>query len=236
MASCTPDKGVSRRRISSPAPFLMMVNEIFRNACRIRSAVGLSAIFCLFSGCKPGSLACSLSRDRRRTNLQYRQHADAERQQVREALDVLVALDKQRRDMDAALETIAEAFDTVFVAVTQHRLLQRQPRVHRVGDKGLPTEPLGEGGDGVSLAGNAGDGVAHGLEHPLLTARSAPASAHILGFSFDLFFPCNTEQPVHSMVLQNGINGLSEGRFVGDLPLAPTSWRRHDSQSFLRMA
>ena len=108
--------------------------------------------------------------------------------------------------------------------------------MHRVGDKGLPTEPLGEGGDGVSLASNAGDVGANGLEHPLLTARSAPASAHILGFSFDLFFPCNTEQPVHSMVLQNGVNGLSEGRFVGDLPLAPTSGRRQGSQFFLRMA
>src|SRR5437773_12125001 len=138
--------------------------------------------------------------------------------------------------MDAALEAIEEAFDTVCVAVAQHRLLQRQPRVHRVGDKGLPTEPLGEGGDGVSLASNAGDVGANGLEHPLLTARSAPASAHILGFSFDLFFPCNTEQPVHSMVLQNGVNGLSEGRFVGDLPLAPTSGRRQGSQLFLRRA
>jgi hypothetical protein len=28
----------------------------------------LSVIFCLFSGCKPGRLACAVSRDRRRTN------------------------------------------------------------------------------------------------------------------------------------------------------------------------
>src|SRR5207245_10551710 len=101
-------------------------------------------------------------------------HADAERQQVREALDLLVALDKQRRDMDAALEAIEEAFDTVFVAVAQHRLLQRQPRVHRVGDKGLPTELLGEGGDGVYMAGNAGDVGANGLAHRPLSARRAP--------------------------------------------------------------
>ena len=149
MASCTPDEGVSRRRISSPAPFLMMVNGSSPNAWRIRSAVGLSAIFCLFSGCKSGSFACG-SLATAAGQLQDRQHADAERQQVREALDLLVALDKQRRDMDAALEAIEEAFDTVLVGVAQHRLLQRQPRVYRVGDKGPPTEPLGEGGDGVS--------------------------------------------------------------------------------------
>src|SRR5207249_7235722 len=54
--------------MSSPAAVLMIVSEISENAFRIRSAVGLSVIFCLFSGCKPGSLACVVSRDRRRTN------------------------------------------------------------------------------------------------------------------------------------------------------------------------
>jgi hypothetical protein len=47
--------------------------------------------------------------------LHDRQHADAERQEVREALDLLVELDKQRRDMDAAFEAIEYAFDAVFI-------------------------------------------------------------------------------------------------------------------------
>src|SRR5438094_7588014 len=68
MSSCTPDKGVSRRRMSSPAAFWMIVSEMPANAFRIRSAVGLSVILCLFSGWKPGRRACSVSRDRRRTN------------------------------------------------------------------------------------------------------------------------------------------------------------------------
>src|SRR5262249_23873967 len=89
--------------------------------------------------------------------LHDRQHADTESQQVREALDLVVDLDKQRRDMDAALAAVEDAFDTVCVAVAQDRLLQRQPLLHRVGDKGLPAEPLDEIGDGVALAGDVGD-------------------------------------------------------------------------------
>src|SRR5215471_16487337 len=58
--------------------------------------------------------------------LHDRQHADAERQEVREALDLLVELDKQWRDMDAALEAVEDAFDPVFMAVAQDRILQRQ--------------------------------------------------------------------------------------------------------------
>jgi hypothetical protein len=46
----------------------MIVSAMAENAFRIRSAVGLSVLFCLFSGCKPGSLACAVSRDCRRTN------------------------------------------------------------------------------------------------------------------------------------------------------------------------
>ena len=46
----------------------MIVSEMSENAFRIRSAVGLSVILCLFSGCKPGRLACAVSKDRRRTN------------------------------------------------------------------------------------------------------------------------------------------------------------------------
>src|SRR5262249_21083349 len=57
ISSCNPDKGVSRRRISSPAAFFTMVSDTCENAFRIRSTVGLSVLFGLFSGCKPGSVA-----------------------------------------------------------------------------------------------------------------------------------------------------------------------------------
>src|SRR2546423_12128739 len=60
--------------------------------------------------------------------LQDRQHADPERQQVREALNLLVALDKERRDMDGALETVENGFNTVFVGIAKNRILQRYPR------------------------------------------------------------------------------------------------------------
>src|SRR5207244_13558542 len=43
--------------------------------------------------------------------LHDRQHADTERQQVREALDLIIQLDTQGCDLYAALEAIAEAFD-----------------------------------------------------------------------------------------------------------------------------
>src|SRR5712691_3138400 len=138
--------------------------------------------------------------------------------------------------MDPALETVEDAFNTVFVTIAQHRLLQRQPRRHRVGDKGLPAEPLDEGGNVVSLSGNAGDVVADGLDHPLPAARRAAAAAHILGFPLALLFPGYAEQPVHPMVFEYGVNGLHERRFVGDLPLAPPSGRRQGGKFFLRIA
>src|SRR5467141_409344 len=85
--------------------------------------------------------------------LHDRQHADTERQEVREDLDLLVELDKQRRDMDAAFEAIAETFDAVCMAGAPDRLLQRQPCPWRIGHKSLPAAPLGAGGHGLSLAG-----------------------------------------------------------------------------------
>ena len=42
--------------------------------------------------------------------LHDRQHADTERQEVREALDLLVKLDKQWCNMDSALEAVEDAF------------------------------------------------------------------------------------------------------------------------------
>src|SRR6266568_9630080 len=72
--------------------------------------------------------------------LHHRQHADTERQQRREALKWLVERDKQRRNMDTALEAVEDALNAVCVAIAQHRLLQRPPLLPRIGDKGLPAK------------------------------------------------------------------------------------------------
>src|SRR5207253_648680 len=105
------------------------------------------------------------------------QYADTERQQVRETLDLVVELDKQRRDMHAALEAVEEAFDTVFVAIAQHRLLQRQPLWRRIGDKGLPAKTLTESGNGICLASDVGHVGAGFLDHPLLAVHRAASPA-----------------------------------------------------------
>src|SRR2546426_11582606 len=118
--------------------------------------------------------------------LHDRQHADTERQEVREALDLLVELDKQRRDMDAAFEAIEDTFDAVFIAVAQDRLLQRQPRPWRIGHKSLPAEPLGAGGNGLSLAGAVGDAAAGFLYHAFIQMHSTSASAPVLWGLVDL--------------------------------------------------
>src|SRR5204863_114830 len=80
----------------------------------------------------------------------------------------LLELDEQLLDVDAAFEAIEETFDAVCIAVAQDRLLQRQPRPWRIGHKRLPAEPLGEGGNSLSLAGDVGDVVAGFLHHALL--------------------------------------------------------------------
>ena len=54
--------------------------------------------------------------------LRNRSHPDTERQQVREALNVLVELDKQRRNMHAALEAVEDMFDAVLVAIAHDRI------------------------------------------------------------------------------------------------------------------
>src|SRR2546426_6714620 len=105
--------------------------------------------------------------------------------------------------MDATLEAVEDPFDAVFIAIAQHRILQRQPLLPRIGDKGLPAEPLAEIGDGVFLAGDAGDVVAGLLDDPLWTARRASTPAHILGVSLHLLLPCNAEQPLHSMLCEH---------------------------------
>src|SRR5712692_10250621 len=73
-----------------------------------------------------------------KNKLHHRQYADTECQQIREALNLLVEHDKQRFNMDTALEAVKDALNAVFVAIAQHRLLQRQQLLPRIGDKGLP--------------------------------------------------------------------------------------------------
>src|SRR5262252_10634204 len=125
--------------------------------------------------------------------LRDRSHPDTERQQVREAHNLLVAFDKQRRDMDPALEAVEDAFHTVCIAIAQHRLLQRQPLLPRLGDKGLPAQTLAKIGNGVFLASDVRDVVARFLDHPLWAARRASAPAYVLGGLLDLLFPGHAE-------------------------------------------
>jgi hypothetical protein len=98
--------------------------------------------------------------------LHDRQDADAERQQGREALDVVVELDKQRRNMPAALEAVEEAFDTVFMAIAHDGIAQRKPLWRRMRDEGFPAKALREGADRAFLAGEVRADV---LRDPLLT-------------------------------------------------------------------
>src|SRR5712691_2143987 len=55
---------------------------------------------------------------------------------------------------------IEDPFDAVFIAIAQHRSLQRQSCVYRIGDKGSPAEPPGDLGDVLSPAGDVRDVVA----------------------------------------------------------------------------
>src|ERR671938_1599046 len=101
--------------------------------------------------------------------------------------------------MDAALEAVEDAFHAVFVTIAQYRILQRQPFLLRIGDKGLPAKTLAQSGDAVFLARDLGDVVAGFLEHPLLAVYSASTPAHAPGGLLDLLFPGHPEQPVHPL-------------------------------------
>src|SRR5215470_12438075 len=107
--------------------------------------------------------------------------------------------------MDPALEAVEDAFHTVFIAIAQHRLLQRQPLLPRIGDKDLPAKTLAKIGNVVFLASDVGDGVARFLDHPRWTARPASAPAYVLGGLLDLLFPGHAEQSVHPLVFQHTI-------------------------------
>src|SRR5439155_13643423 len=137
--------------------------------------------------------------------------------------------------MDPALEAVEDAFHAVFVAITQHRLLQRQPLLPRIGDKRLPAETLAMIGNGVLLASDAGDVVAGFLDHPLLAVHSASTSTHVLGGLLDLLFPGYAEQPVHPLVLKHTVNRFYERRFVGDLPFPPPARGCQGREGCLRM-
>src|SRR5712691_3832668 len=130
----------------------MIVSDTSENACRIRSAVGLSVTLCLFVGCKPGRPACACSRDRRRTNsVTVSTRTPSVSRYVRPSMCSL-SFDKQRCDLDTALEALEDALNAVCVTRAQDRIRQRQPRVPRSGDKGLPAKTLAPLGDTVFLA------------------------------------------------------------------------------------
>src|ERR1041384_950784 len=108
--------------------------------------------------------------------------------------------------MDPALEAIEDAFHAVFVAVAQHRRLQRQPLLYCIGDKGLPAKTLATSGDGVCLTRDVGDVVADFLDHALLAAHRASPPAHIVGGLLDLLCPCHAEQPLYPMLCEHAGN------------------------------
>src|SRR5438067_10366013 len=138
--------------------------------------------------------------------------------------------------MEATLEAIEDPFHAVFIAIAQHRILQREPLWPGIGDKRLPAAPLAETGDFVSLTGDAGDVVAGLLNDPLWTARRASAPAQISGMPLYLLFPGHAEQSLHAMGFEHESNRLHERRFIGDLSLSPTSGRCQGSQYSLCMA
>src|SRR5512145_1742663 len=123
--------------------------------------------------------------------------------------------------MDAALEAVEEAFHAVFVAIAQHRLLQREPLGPCMGDEGLPAKTLAERGHGVSLTCDVGDVVASFLDHTLRAPHRAAPSASVLGGLLDLLFPGHAEQPGHPILFAHEGYRLHERRFVSDLPFPP---------------
>src|SRR5262249_21603294 len=102
-------------------------------------------------------------------------------------------LDKQRRDMDPALEAVEEPFGAGFFVGAQHRTLQRKPLWPPNSYKSLPAQTLAEGGNFVFLASDVGDGVARFLDHPLFAAHRAAPPAHVLRFLLHLLFPGHAE-------------------------------------------
>src|SRR2546428_10504692 len=96
--------------------------------------------------------------------------------------------------MDPALEALEDAFHTVFVTITQHRILQRQPRWLRIGDKRLPAKTLAACGDGVCLASDLGDMVADVLRDSLLAVLRGASPPHLVSGLLDLLYPDHTEQ------------------------------------------
>src|SRR5947209_3766457 len=101
--------------------------------------------------------------------------------------------------MDPALEALEDAFNTVFVAIAQDRILERQPRVSRIRDKGFPAKTLAAGSDGPFLSHDMGNVVAGFLDHALLAVHRASPPTHVLGGLLDLLFPGHAEQPVYPM-------------------------------------
>ena len=96
-----------------PPPALMMVHgDTPENVFTSRSAVGLSALFCFFSGDRGECDLISLKRPPGH-KLRDRKHADAECQQACEALYWVVELDKQRCDTRVTLEGVKDPFSGI---------------------------------------------------------------------------------------------------------------------------
>ena len=83
----------------------MIVSETSANACGSAPPLACQSSLSCFPGASRGLWSDLLKRPPQH-KLHDCQHADAERQQVREALDLVVELDKQRRDMDPAIEAV----------------------------------------------------------------------------------------------------------------------------------
>src|SRR5205823_10442725 len=111
-------------------------------------------------------------------------------------------------DMDPALEAMEDTFNTVFVTIAQDRILQRQSRVSRIGDKGFPAKTLAARRDGPFLPRDVGNVIAGCLDHALCAVHSASPPAHVLGGLLNLLFPDDAEQPIHPMCCEHTGNGL----------------------------
>ena len=132
--------------------------------------MGLSVTLCCSLG-QTGEAGLGLLQRPAQDKLHDREHTDTKRQEVRETFNLLVELDKQRCDMDPALEAVEDALNAVFVAIAQHRLLQRQPRGSCIGDKRLPAQPSAQGREAICLTSDLGDVVAGLLNHPFLPVQ-----------------------------------------------------------------
>src|SRR6266487_936364 len=152
MSSCNPVKGVSRRSNVLSGRMLDDRQRDVRKRFQDPLSCWLVSPLLLILWMQIGQSRLRGLQRPSQGKLRDREHTDPESQQGREALNWLVECNKQWCDMDPALEAVEEAFNAVCVAIAQHRILQRQPFVPRIGDKGFPAKTLTASSDGVFLA------------------------------------------------------------------------------------